>query len=105
MLQASLVVEIPSDRLETVASRNHTRWSSEAKEPKICFQFVAIRIICYKIEAPGLLKIMLLWHFQTDQHKADTPVHMLALVILSMPFSQFPNMFLIFVGGEILLVK
>jgi hypothetical protein len=53
----------------------------------------------------ALLKIMSFQQFHIAQTRAQTPILIRALADLSTPFSQFPNMFFILVGGGILKVK
>ena len=48
---------------------------------------------------------MSLRQFQIAQRKADTPMRIQALVALSTPFSQVPNILETLVGGVILKVK
>jgi hypothetical protein len=50
-------------------------------------------------------KIILFLHFHIDQHKAQTFVCILALVLLSIPFGQFRNIFVVLTGVGMLLVK
>ena len=45
------------------------------------------------------LNTILFLHFQIDQHKAETLIRILALVFLSVPLSQFPNIFETLIGG------
>jgi len=40
-----------------------------------------------------------------DQHKAETPTRILALIFLFILFNQLPNILVIFVGGVMLYVK
>jgi hypothetical protein len=54
------------------------------------------------LEDTMLLNTMLFLHLQRDQHKADAPIHILALNFLSVPFNQFSSIFIILVGQEIL---
>src|SRR6266508_3362998 len=58
-----------------------------------------MRITCKKLKVIIRLNTKLFLHIQIDQHKAETPIRILALVILSMPLSQFPNILVILVGG------
>jgi hypothetical protein len=62
-------------------------------------QCVAKWITYIKCDTPALLKITLFWLFHTDQHKAYTPICILALVSLSMPFSQLADILFILVRG------
>jgi hypothetical protein len=63
------------------------------------------KITCKKLKFFLLLKIISLRHLHIDQHKADTPMRIKTLDCLSTPFNQFPNIFVILVGGGRLLVK
>src|SRR5438132_11399795 len=45
------------------------------------------------------LNTKLFLHVQIDQHKAEIPIRILALVLLSIPSSQCPNIFVTLVGG------
>ena len=58
-------------------------------------QWVAIRITCKKLVPEVLLKTKLFLQFQIDQQRVETPMRILALETLSMPFSQLTNMFAI----------
>jgi hypothetical protein len=68
-------------------------------------QCEALLITCKKGEQFALLKIISFQQFQIAQTKAQTPILIRALDILSIPFSQFPNIFFILLGGGILKVK
>jgi hypothetical protein len=61
-----------------------------------------VRITCKKLVESFLLKIISFLQFQIDQHKAETPMRILALFFLSIPLSQFSNILVTLVGGAIL---
>jgi hypothetical protein len=52
-----------------------------------------------KVKTDCLLKIMLFRQCQISQQIAETPIRILALVSLSIPFNQLPNILVIFTGG------
>jgi hypothetical protein len=103
---SSLEKEILSNRQQPVASNNHMLplIHQEEVRPKmdpVCSQSNNLQ----KIESFCLLKIILFQHVHIDQHKAETPIRILALVFLGIPFNQLPNILVILVGGGKLYVK
>jgi hypothetical protein len=81
------------------------RWSSGRRSAQVLIQCVVLLITCRKGEHFALLNIISFRQFHIAQTKAQTPILIRALADLSIPFSQFPNMFFILVGGGILKVK
>jgi hypothetical protein len=81
------------------------RWSSGRRSAQVLIQCVVLLITCRKGEHFALLNIISFRQFHIVQTKAQTPILIRALADLSIPFSLFPNMFFILVGGGILKVK
>jgi hypothetical protein len=52
-----------------------------------------------------MLKITSFGQFQSSQRKAQTPRQIQDFILLSIPFSKLPNIFLIFFGGDIQNIK
>ena len=71
----------------------------------MCIQEEALCIICKKLGVADLLKITSFRQFQIAHTKAQTPIRILAFVVLSTPCNQLPNILVTLVGGLMLNVK
>ena len=81
-----------------------SRWSKGRRWAQSWIQCAVIWITCMIWKFEDLLKTRLFRQFHIDQQIAETPIRIRALVFLSIPFNQLPNIFLILVGGGILYV-
>jgi hypothetical protein len=75
------------------------RWSSGSRYAQVVIQCVALLITCKKGEQFALLKIISLRQFQIAQTRAQIPILIRALDVLSIPFNHLSNMFLILAGA------
>jgi hypothetical protein len=80
-------------------------WSSGSNRYHALIQKVILCIPCRNWALLALLKITSFLQFQIAHIKVYTPMQTRNLTCLFIPFNQFPNRFLIFVGGDMLKVK
>jgi hypothetical protein len=106
MPPTTLAEDSLDDHHQSCASRVHIPpLSSGRRSAQVVIQCEILLITCRKGEQFVLLNIISFRQFQIAQTKAQTPIVIRALADLSIPFSQFPNIFFILLGGGILKVK